>query len=47
MARDRPGLRAQYEALSRTPGLARLVLCHGDTIEVDAATALQAAAATL
>jgi len=46
VAKDRRALRAHLERLAETPGLGRLVFCHGETIESDAALALRRAAAT-
>jgi hypothetical protein len=45
--KDRKGLRAQYGKLAETPGLARIVMCHGDTIDNDAPGTLRAIAATI
>jgi hypothetical protein len=46
-AADKQGLRTQLERLAQTPGLARLTMCHGDTVETNAPDALRAAAATI
>lgn len=45
--RDRASLRAHLLRLAAIPGLARLIPCHGDVVERDAAGALQRAAARL
>jgi hypothetical protein len=46
VAEDRRKLRAHLERLADAPGLRRLIFCHGETIESDAAAALRGAAAT-
>jgi hypothetical protein len=45
--KDKKALRAQLERLAETPGLSRIVPCHGDLIESDPAAALRQAASTL
>jgi hypothetical protein len=45
--RDRAALKAHLARLAETPGLARLIPCHGDVVEQDAAGALRRAAAAL
>jgi hypothetical protein len=45
--RDRAALKAHLARLAETPGLARLVPCHGAVVEQDAAGALRRAAAAL
>jgi hypothetical protein len=47
VVKNKAALRAHYEKLAQTPGLARLVFCHGEAIEVDPAGALRKAAATI
>ena len=44
---DRAALKAHLVRLAETPGLARLVPCHGAVVEQDAAGALRRAAAAL
>jgi hypothetical protein len=46
-AKDHKGLRKQYEDLANLPDLGRLVMCHGDVIDTDAAAGLRQAAGTL
>ena len=45
--KDKRALKAHYQSLANTQGLSRLVFCHGDTIDMDAAGALRRAAGTL
>jgi hypothetical protein len=45
--RDRAALKAHLARLAETPGLARLIPCHGAVVEQDAAGALRRAAAKL
>jgi hypothetical protein len=45
--RDRAALKAHLARLAETPGLARLIPCHGAIVEQDAARALRRAAAAL
>jgi len=45
--RDRAALKAHLARLAETPGLARLIPCHGAIVEQDAAGALRRAAAAL
>jgi hypothetical protein len=44
---DKKALRAQLEELAATPGLARLLPCHGAPVTANAADGLRAAAAAL
>lgn len=43
--RDKAALKAQLSALAKTPGLTRLVPCHGDIVAADAAGTLERAVA--
>jgi hypothetical protein len=45
--KDKPRLRAKLGELADTPGLARIVPCHGDIATTDAAGALRAAGAAV
>jgi hypothetical protein len=45
--KDKKALRGQLERLAETPGLARLLPCHGSPVVEDAAGKLRAAAASL
>jgi hypothetical protein len=45
--KDKKALRAQLERLAETPGLSRIVPCHGDLIERDASAVLRQVASTL
>jgi hypothetical protein len=43
--KDKPALKRQVSEWADVPGLARLMFCHGDTVEERPAAALKAAAA--